>query len=61
MVFNCLFCSDVNPPVHAFACWRIYKAKEGDKDLQFLAKAFQKLLINFTWYVHKKSHEKFWG
>ncbi len=48
--------SDVNPPVHAWAVWRVYKiaAERGDRDLSFLASAFQKLLINFTWWVNRK-------
>lgn len=48
--------SDVNPPVHAWACWRVYKmtAPRGQRDHHFLARAFQKLLINFTWWVNRK-------
>jgi len=48
--------SDVNPPVHAWACWRVYKmsAPRGQRDRQFLARAFHKLLINFTWWVNRK-------
>ncbi|MEM7700149.1 MAG: glucosidase, partial [Verrucomicrobiota bacterium] len=48
--------SDVNPPVHAWAVWRVYKiaAGKGDRDLSFLASAFQKLLMNFTWWVNRK-------
>ena len=48
--------SDVNPPVHAWACWRVYKidAARGRKDRNFLASAFQKLLVNFTWWVNRK-------
>ncbi len=47
---------DVNPPVHAWACWRVYKisGKPGQRDAQFLESAFQKLLINFTWWVNRK-------
>ncbi|HEX5050687.1 MAG TPA: glucosidase [Planctomycetota bacterium] len=47
---------DVNPPVHAWACWRVYKmtGKRGSRDRLFLEKAFQKLLINFTWWVNRK-------
>lgn len=47
---------DVNPPVHAWACWRVYKmtAKRGQRDRQFLARVFQKLLLNFTWWVNRK-------
>ncbi len=48
--------SDVNPPVHAWACWRVYKltAKKGQRDRAFLARVFQKLLLNFTWWVNRK-------
>ena len=47
---------DVNPPVHAWACWRVYKitSSKGKRDRQFLAKAFHKLLLNFTWWVNRK-------
>lgn len=47
---------DVNPPVHAWACWRVYKLTERDgvRDRDFLARCFQKLLINFTWWVNRK-------
>jgi hypothetical protein len=43
---------DVNPPVHAWAVWRVYK-KTG-RDRRFLASCFQKLLLNFTWWVNRK-------
>jgi len=48
--------SDVNPPVHAWACWRVYKVagREGGRDLLFLERTFQKLLLNFTWWVNRK-------
>ncbi len=48
--------SDTNPPVHAWACWRVYKmtGQKGKRDRAFLARAFQKLLINFTWWVNRK-------
>jgi len=48
--------SDVNPPVHAWACWRTYQltGPPGDRDRNFLARAFQKLLLNFTWWVNRK-------
>jgi hypothetical protein len=51
--------SDVNPPVHAWACWRVYKmaATKGERDLKFLQQAFHKLLINFTWWVNRKDPE----
>jgi len=48
--------SDVNPPVHAWACWRVYKASgpDGKRDTMFLERVFQKLLLNFTWWVNRK-------
>jgi Glycosyl hydrolase family 63 C-terminal domain len=48
--------SDVNPPVHAWACWRVYKmtGPHGARDRDFLARTFQKLLLNFTWWVNRK-------
>ncbi|MBC7784408.1 MAG: glucosidase [Burkholderiales bacterium] len=48
--------SDVNPPVHAWACWRVYKITgvKGQRDRAFLARAFQKLMLNFTWWVNRK-------
>ena len=51
--------SDVNPPVHAWAVWRVYKIADakGDRDLDFLERCFQKLLINFTWWVNRKDVE----
>ncbi len=51
--------SDVNPPVHAWACWRIYKisAPRGQRDRVFLARCFHKLLLNFTWWVNRKDIE----
>ena len=47
---------DVNPPVHAWGVWQVYQASgpEGDRDKVFLARAFQKLLLNFTWWVNRK-------
>jgi hypothetical protein len=50
---------DVNPPVHAWACWRVYKisAGRGTRDLNFLAQTFHKLLINFTWWINRKDPE----
>ncbi len=47
---------DVNPPVHAWACWRVYKiaAPAGSRDTGFLERCFQKLLLNFTWWVNRK-------
>jgi hypothetical protein len=48
--------NDVNPPVHAWACWRVYKmtGSRDHRDTDFLERAFQKLLINFTWWVNRK-------
>jgi len=48
--------SDVNPPVHAWAAWRVYKitAGRGERDIRFLEGVFQKLLMNFTWWVNRK-------
>jgi len=48
--------NDVNPPVHAWACWRVYKmtGTRGHRDVAFLARAFHKLLLNFTWWVNRK-------
>ncbi|HKS82112.1 MAG TPA: hypothetical protein VJR23_11475 [Candidatus Acidoferrales bacterium] len=49
--------SDVNPPVHAWAAWRIYKIEgrvRGKADRNFLERVFQKLLLNFTWWVNRK-------
>jgi mannosylglycerate hydrolase MGH1-like protein len=50
---------DVNPPVHAWACWRVYKltGTKGERDRVWLARVFQKLLINFTWWVNRKDPE----
>ena len=48
---------DVNPPVHAWACWRVYKITRnvtGQADTDFLEKVFHKLLLNFTWWVNRK-------
>ncbi|HEY9016678.1 MAG TPA: hypothetical protein VIM84_16610, partial [Gemmatimonadales bacterium] len=47
---------DVNPPVHAWACWRVYKmtGPRGQRDRVFLERAFHKLLLNFTWWVNRK-------
>ena len=47
---------DVNPPVHAWAAWRVYKmtGRRGRRDRLFLERAFQKLLLNFTWWVNRK-------
>lgn len=50
---------DVNPPVHAWAAWRVYKitGKREERDRRFLESVFQKLLINFTWWVNRKDEE----
>jgi hypothetical protein len=47
---------DVNPPVHAWAAWRVYKmtGARGARDRLFLERVFQKLLLNFTWWVNRK-------
>jgi hypothetical protein len=52
--------ADVNPPVHAWACWRVYKIEKrirGVADRIFLEHAFHKLLLNFTWWVNRKDAE----
>lgn len=48
--------SDVNPPVHAWACREVYRRLDADgiKDLDFLEQSFHKLLLNFTWWVNRK-------
>ncbi|TGE08668.1 MGH1-like glycoside hydrolase domain-containing protein [Hymenobacter fodinae] len=50
--------SDVNPPVHAWATWRVYKMcqKHHDRlgDTEFLSTVFHRLLLNFTWWVNRK-------
>ncbi|MCC7241492.1 MAG: glucosidase [Acidobacteria bacterium] len=51
---------DVNPPVHAWAAWRVYKIEKrrrGSGDRAFLERVFQKLLLNFTWWVNRKDAE----
>ena len=51
---------DVNPPVHAWACWRVYTIERrlrGKGDLAFLESAFHKLLMNFTWWVNREDSE----
>lgn len=48
---------DVNPPVHAWATFRVFKIERklyGRQDLDFLERVFQKLLLNFTWWVNRK-------
>ena len=48
--------SDVNPPVHAWAAWQVYRIEKETKggDVVFLKRVFQKLLINFTWWINRK-------
>ena len=51
---------DVNPPVHAWAAWRVYKIEKkrcGKGDIEFLKRVFHKLLLNFTWWVNRKDAE----
>jgi hypothetical protein len=51
---------DVNPPVHAWAAWRVYKIdkkRRGRGDRAFLVRIFNKLLLNFTWWVNRKDAE----
>ena len=51
---------DVNPPVHAWAAWRVYKIekkRKGKGDRVFLERVFHKLLLNFTWWVNRKDAE----
>ncbi|HZS06279.1 MAG TPA: glucosidase [Blastocatellia bacterium] len=51
---------DVNPPVHAWAAWRVYKIEQkhwGRTDVKFLERVFHKLLLNFTWWINRKDTE----
>ena len=51
---------DVNPPVHAWACWRVYTIERrlrGKGDPAFLESAFHKLLLNFTWWVNREDSQ----
>ena len=51
---------DVNPPVHAWAAWRVYKIdkkRSGRGDRPFLERVFHKLMLNFTWWVNRKDAE----
>ncbi|MCS6927370.1 MAG: glucosidase, partial [Candidatus Binatia bacterium] len=51
---------DVNPPVHAWAAWRVYQiaaSRQGMSDRRFLERIFHKLLLNFTWWVNRKDIE----
>ena len=49
---------DVNPPVHGWACWRVYEidkaANGGRGDKDFLERVFHKLMLNFTWWVNRE-------
>ncbi len=52
---------DVNPPVHAWAAWRVFQIDrriKGKPDLEFLERVFHKLLVNFTWWVNRKDSEE---
>ncbi len=52
--------ADVNPPVHAWATWRVYKIEEhmkGKGDQLFLERTFQKLIMNFTWWINRKDSQ----
>ena len=52
--------SDLNPPVHAWAVWRVYnmdRIRQGKADRDFLERCFHKLLINFAWWVNKVDRE----
>ncbi len=51
---------DVNPPVHAWAAWRVYKIdkkRKGKGDREFLKRILHKLMLNFTWWVNRKDAE----
>ncbi|HEX9004726.1 MAG TPA: glucosidase, partial [Blastocatellia bacterium] len=51
---------DVNPPVHAWAAWRVYKVEKkasGKGDREFLERVFHKLMLNFNWWVNRKDSE----
>lgn len=52
--------SDVNPPVHSLAAWKVYKMEKdqtGKGDIEFLQKVFHKLILNFNWWVNRKDTE----
>ncbi len=52
--------SDVNPPVHAWATWKVYKLDKdatGIGDIKFLETVYMKLLLNFTWWVNRKDEQ----
>ena len=52
---------DVNPPVHAWAAWRVYEIdrdrNDGHGDRAFLERVFHRLMLNFTWWVNRKDVE----
>src|SRR5688572_12506741 len=51
---------DVNPPVHAWAAWRVYNIERrlyGRADRAFLERIFHKLMLNFTWWVNRKDSD----
>ncbi|MFO7645470.1 MAG: hypothetical protein R6W95_13885 [Desulfosarcina sp.] len=50
---------DVNPPVHAWGVWRVYKinSSKETRDRDFLERCFHKLVLNFTWWVNRKDSE----
>jgi len=53
--------SDANPPVHAWAAWRVFKIDQkikGKPDRGFLERVFHKLLMNFTWWINRKDSEE---
>ena len=52
--------SDLNPPVHAWAVWRVYnmdRIRSGKADREWLERCFHKLLINFAWWINKVDRE----
>ncbi len=52
--------SDLNPPVHAWAVWRVYnmdRIRSGKADREWLERCFHKLMLNFTWWVNKVDKE----
>ena len=52
--------SDLNPPVHAWAVWRVYnmdRIRSGKADREWLERCFHKLILNFTWWVNKVDKE----
>ncbi|MCB1151648.1 glucosidase, partial [bacterium] len=50
---------DANPPLHAWAAWRVYQlsAEDGEADRDFLQRAFHKSLLNFTWWVNREDSD----